>query len=51
MGLENYFLWKIQFPSSRGYPYGAENRNGWTLKTIADRAKNPNFETKSDFNV
>ena len=34
-----------------GYPYGAENRNGWTLNTIADRAKNPNFETKSDYNV
>ena len=31
--------------------YGAENRNGWILNTIADRAKNPNFETKTDFNV
>ena len=31
--------------------YGAETSNGWIFYTIADRAKNPNFETKSDFNV
>ena len=31
--------------------YGKEDRNGWILNTIADREKNPCFETKFDFKL